>query len=106
VRQLLLPARDWGPALVRHRKLVKHVAGFITDPEDWNHGVAFTYHNMDDNPTVTMHGVTVVCLKHQFLSEHLGHVLEKSGSTEMAELLRFHRFITKWKWLVENPNDE
>ncbi|XP_052780978.1 sodium-dependent proline transporter-like isoform X1 [Mya arenaria] len=61
IRHLMRPSREWGPALVKHRKLVKHVPGFIVDPEDWNHGVAFSYQNLDDTPTVTMqhmHGVT------------------------------------------------
>ncbi|XP_052280879.1 sodium- and chloride-dependent glycine transporter 1-like isoform X2 [Dreissena polymorpha] len=58
VKQLLVPARDWGPALVQHRQLIKHVPGFIVDPEDWNHGVSFTYQNISEEPTLIMHGLT------------------------------------------------
>lgn len=62
VKQLLVPARDWGPALVQHRQLIKHVPGFIVDPEDWNHGVSFTYQNISEEPTLIMHGLTVLYL--------------------------------------------
>ena len=32
IKLLSIPTREWGPALVRHRKLVKDVDGFVTDP--------------------------------------------------------------------------
>ena len=32
VKLLCTPTRVWGPALVRHRKLVDHVEGFVEDP--------------------------------------------------------------------------
>ena len=32
MKLLCTPTRVWGPALVRHRKLVDHVEGFVEDP--------------------------------------------------------------------------
>ncbi|XP_078340686.1 sodium-dependent proline transporter-like [Crassostrea virginica] len=32
IKLLSIPTREWGPALVRHRKLIKDVDGFVTDP--------------------------------------------------------------------------
>ena len=34
IRYLTLPTEEWGPALVKHRKLVDYVNGFIVDPWD------------------------------------------------------------------------
>ncbi|KAK2163610.1 hypothetical protein LSH36_76g00075 [Paralvinella palmiformis] len=36
VRYLTLPTEEWGPALVKHRKLVDYVDGFVIDP--WGTG--------------------------------------------------------------------
>ena len=32
IKLLSIPTREWGPALIRHRKLIKDVDGFVTDP--------------------------------------------------------------------------
>ena len=36
IRYLTLPTQEWGPALVKHRRLVDYVPGFIVDP--WGTG--------------------------------------------------------------------
>ncbi|XP_067683688.1 sodium-dependent proline transporter-like [Haliotis asinina] len=32
LKLLVIPTRSWGPALVKHRKLIKYVQGFVIDP--------------------------------------------------------------------------
>lgn len=49
---LLMATRDWGPALVQHRQLIKHVAGFTVNPKETGHTAEFAYQNM----TETEHG--------------------------------------------------
>ncbi len=36
LRYLTLPSVEWGPALVKHRRLVDYVPGFVIDP--WGTG--------------------------------------------------------------------
>ena len=36
LRNLTLPTKEWGPALVKHRRLVDYVRGFVVDP--WETG--------------------------------------------------------------------
>ncbi|XP_060553641.1 sodium- and chloride-dependent glycine transporter 2-like [Ruditapes philippinarum] len=55
---LLLPSRDWGPALVQHRQLVKHVPGFTVNPEDRSQHTEFTYQNMSTSEYSNIAGTT------------------------------------------------
>lgn len=34
LRRLMKPTVDWGPALVKHRKLIDYVPGFVVDPKE------------------------------------------------------------------------
>lgn len=59
MRHLLAPSLDWGPALVRHRQLIKYVPGFVLNPKDGEHGVSFGYETIPEQREVTVSGVTV-----------------------------------------------
>ena len=44
-RTLTSPTREWGPALVKHRRLVDYVPGFVVDP--WTTEVDSTRYQED-----------------------------------------------------------
>lgn len=59
IKILLVPTRDWGPALVQHRQLIKHVPGFTEDPKDTTQHTEFAYQNMSEPTRRNITGVTV-----------------------------------------------
>ncbi|KAL3852860.1 hypothetical protein ACJMK2_016469 [Sinanodonta woodiana] len=54
LRFLITPTADWGPALVKHRALIKHVQGFVLDPyEDKARHVDPRYRSKTSIPTAS-----------------------------------------------------
>ncbi|KAL4227005.1 sodium neurotransmitter symporter (SNF) [Mactra antiquata] len=58
IKILLVPTRDWGPALIQHRQLVKHVPGFVLNPAEESHSSEFGYQNMSEPALSNINGST------------------------------------------------
>ncbi|XP_033746296.1 sodium-dependent proline transporter-like [Pecten maximus] len=88
---LLAPSRDWGPALVKHRKLVDYIDGFVVDPEREkqelsfvNYGYATSVSNLQTDSSTSPSEVSVdpsVDTRRTYLSRTLSHASYVSYET-------------------------